>query len=115
MNKYIFHKNSFSTEELNLIDEAFSKIPVKKSSFYALESNELVELSAIREQLGCDVSRLEASFDAKAIRLFVTDMDSTFISIECIDEIADMLGIKAQVSGITEAASARGNWILKRR
>jgi phosphoserine phosphatase len=31
-------------------------------------------------------------------------MDSTLISIECIDEIADMLGIKAQVSAITEAA-----------
>ncbi|MEO1889175.1 MAG: phosphoserine phosphatase SerB [Cycloclasticus sp.] len=104
MNKYIFHKDNFSTEELNLIDAKFSEMPVKKSSFYALESNELIELSAIREQLGCDISHLEASFDAKGIRLLVTDMDSTLISIECIDEIADMLGIKAQVSAITEAA-----------
>ena len=36
--------------------------------------------------------------------LFVTDMDSTLISIECIDEIADMVGVKAEVSEITEAA-----------
>ncbi|MCK9258557.1 MAG: phosphoserine phosphatase SerB [Azoarcus sp.] len=36
--------------------------------------------------------------------LFVTDMDSTLINIECIDEIADMQGLKAQVAEITEAA-----------
>ena len=36
--------------------------------------------------------------------LFVTDMDSTLINIECIDEIADMQGLKAQVAAITEAA-----------
>ena len=32
------------------------------------------------------------------------DMDSTLISIECIDEIADMQGLKPQVAVITEAA-----------
>jgi phosphoserine phosphatase len=31
-------------------------------------------------------------------------MDSTLINIECIDEIADMQGLKPQVSAITEAA-----------
>jgi phosphoserine phosphatase len=36
--------------------------------------------------------------------LFVTDMDSTLINIECIDEIADMQGLKPQVAEITEAA-----------
>ncbi|WP_332675365.1 phosphoserine phosphatase SerB [Aromatoleum sp.] len=36
--------------------------------------------------------------------LFVTDMDSTLINIECIDEIADMQGLKAEVAAITEAA-----------
>lgn len=37
-------------------------------------------------------------------RLAVMDMDSTLITIECIDEIADMMGIKPQVAAITEAA-----------
>ncbi|MFA6013628.1 MAG: phosphoserine phosphatase SerB [Gallionellaceae bacterium] len=37
-------------------------------------------------------------------RLVVMDMDSTLISIECIDEIADMQGLKPQVAAITEAA-----------
>ncbi|MBA0902910.1 MAG: phosphoserine phosphatase SerB [Candidatus Nitrotoga sp.] len=36
--------------------------------------------------------------------LVVMDMDSTLISIECIDEVADMMHIKHQVSIITEAA-----------
>jgi phosphoserine phosphatase len=36
--------------------------------------------------------------------LVVMDMDSTLISIECIDEIADMQGMKPQVSAITESA-----------
>ncbi|MBM3350492.1 MAG: phosphoserine phosphatase SerB [Betaproteobacteria bacterium] len=34
--------------------------------------------------------------------LCVMDMDSTLISIECIDEIADMVDIKPQVAAITE-------------
>ena len=36
--------------------------------------------------------------------LLVMDMDSTLITIECIDEIADMQGLKPQVASITEAA-----------
>src|SRR5512135_70155 len=36
--------------------------------------------------------------------LLVMDMDSTLISIECIDEIADMQGLKPQVAAITETA-----------
>lgn len=40
----------------------------------------------------------------KQFGLCVMDMDSTLISIECIDEIADMMGIKPQISAITEAA-----------
>ncbi len=39
--------------------------------------------------------------------LCVMDMDSTLINIECIDEIADMMNIKPQVSAITEQ-SMRG-------
>ncbi len=57
----------------------------------------------------CEAHELDFAFvpnnrHLKDFRLFVTDMDSTLISIECIDEIADMQGLKAQVSMITEAA-----------
>jgi phosphoserine phosphatase len=37
-------------------------------------------------------------------RLVAFDMDSTLISIECVDEIADAAGRKAEVAAITEAA-----------
>ena len=37
-------------------------------------------------------------------KLIAFDMDSTLISIECIDEIADVVGRKAEVAEITEAA-----------
>jgi phosphoserine phosphatase len=37
-------------------------------------------------------------------KLLVMDMDSTLITIECIDEIADMQGLKPKVASITEAA-----------
>ena len=55
----------------------------------------------------------ERSIDAAFVRdehvldnigLVVMDMDSTLISIECIDEIADMQGLKPQVAAITESA-----------
>lgn len=36
--------------------------------------------------------------------LLVADMDSTIIEQECIDELADALGIKPQISDITERA-----------
>ncbi len=37
-------------------------------------------------------------------KLLVSDMDSTMITVECIDELADYAGVKAQVSLVTERA-----------
>lgn len=37
-------------------------------------------------------------------RLLVADMDSTMITVECIDELADYAGIKPQIAAVTEAA-----------
>ncbi|MCZ0734681.1 phosphoserine phosphatase SerB [Phreatobacter sp. AB_2022a] len=37
-------------------------------------------------------------------RLFLADMDSTMIGQECIDELADKVGVKAHVAAITERA-----------
>jgi len=38
------------------------------------------------------------------LRVLALDMDSTLITIECIDEIADFAGVKAQVSAVTASA-----------
>ena len=37
-------------------------------------------------------------------RLFLADMDSTIIGCECLDELADFAGVKAEVAAITERA-----------
>ncbi len=57
----------------------------------------------------CAQSRLDYAFVPETqtldqIGLVVMDMDSTLITIECIDEIADMMKLKPQVASITEAA-----------
>lgn len=51
-----------------------------------------------------DASFMPATRTWADFSLLAMDMDSTLITIECIDEIADMQGIKAQVAEITEAA-----------
>ncbi|HJV52626.1 MAG TPA: phosphoserine phosphatase SerB [Noviherbaspirillum sp.] len=57
----------------------------------------------------CFAARLDYAFVAAGrkladFKLVTMDMDSTLITIECIDEIADMQGLKPQVAEITEAA-----------
>lgn len=37
-------------------------------------------------------------------KMIIADMDSTMITIECIDELADFVGLKSRVAEITEAA-----------
>lgn len=44
--------------------------------------------------------------DGRRKRLLIADMDSTIINVECLDELADFAGVKAQVSAITERAMA---------
>lgn len=63
-------------------------------------------------QVRADALQIDANLvdDSKLfadIGLLVSDMDSTLITIECIDEIADMQGLKAEVAAIT-ARSMRG-------
>lgn len=51
-----------------------------------------------------DITAIETPRRLQDFRLLAMDMDSTLITIECIDEIADMQGLKPQVAEITEAA-----------
>lgn len=61
-------------------------------------------ISQLRQQFDFDINALPEGFDSTNVGLLVTDMDSTLISIECIDEIADFMNLKPQVAEITEAA-----------
>ncbi|MGZ8282391.1 MAG: phosphoserine phosphatase SerB, partial [Allosphingosinicella sp.] len=42
--------------------------------------------------------------EGRARRLLAADMDSTMITVECIDELADYAGVKAEVAAVTEQA-----------
>ena len=53
---------------------------------------------------GLIVQNLPATLKLSDFKLIAFDMDSTLINIECVDEIADAVGRKAEVAAITEAA-----------
>ncbi len=53
---------------------------------------------------GVDGGFVPTNLTLDHFRVLVMDMDSTLITIECIDEIADMQGLKSEVAAITEAA-----------
>ena len=53
---------------------------------------------------GLVVQDLCAPLSLSSYKLIAFDMDSTLINIECVDEIADAAGRKAEVAAITEAA-----------
>ncbi|QBE66637.1 phosphoserine phosphatase SerB [Pseudoduganella lutea] len=61
-----------------------------------------IEVAAHAAEL--DATYMMGSQQLADYRLVAMDMDSTLITIECIDEIADMQGLKPQVAAITEAA-----------
>lgn len=56
------------------------------------------------ETHGVDAGLVPAGQRLADFRLMAFDMDSTLITIECIDEIADFIGKKPEVAAITEAA-----------
>jgi len=47
---------------------------------------------------------LIADHEPRVPQVFVSDMDSTMIEAECIDELADFAGLKPQIAAITERA-----------
>lgn len=61
---------------------------------------------------GLDAFHASPPLHRADFRLLTMDMDSTLITIECIDEIADMAGVKPQVAAVT-AAAMRGELDFK--
>ncbi len=58
-----------------------------------------------REALGnAPIDCIAQSTINRQKRMLITDMDSTVITVECIDEIADFAGVKDKVAHITERA-----------
>ena len=62
-------------------------------------------LAALRAALtGAPIDIVAQPARQRRKRLFLADMDSTMIAQECIDELADYVGLKAEVAAITERA-----------
>ncbi len=59
---------------------------------------------AALEQLGLPADLFVLAPRNRQCRLFVADMDSTMITVECIDELADYAGLKAEIGAVTERA-----------
>lgn len=61
-------------------------------------------MPAIEFAPGLVIQRFAPPLKLADFKLIAFDMDSTLINIECVDEIADAAGRKAEVAAITEAA-----------
>jgi phosphoserine phosphatase len=62
----------------------------------------LAEARALAEGLKLDINLVATARRRK--KLLVADMDSTIINVECLDELADMAGLKPEIAAITERA-----------
>ena len=79
-----------------------------------LEDGEVLQLMLPADNASALRAAIDAHFGATAAiiahdevrvpNLFVSDMDSTMIGQECIDELADFAGLKARIADITERA-----------
>lgn len=89
-------------------NENFTQL--SSQAYYLPLANDNID-DKIRNEIGiyCISHALDVAFvpDDHILQdfgLLVMDMDSTLINIECIDEIADMHGLRPQVARITESA-----------
>jgi phosphoserine phosphatase len=65
-------------------------------------------LHALCQEAGLDSAVLRQVRPLSDFKLIVFDMDSTLINIECIDELADLVGKKREVAALTEQAMQSG-------
>lgn len=77
---------------------------ITPQAFRLIEANPGDTIASLCAQAKLDWAWVDAGRKLQDFGLFVTDMDSTLINIECIDEVADMQGLKSEVAEITEAA-----------
>jgi len=61
-------------------------------------------LRAAADAIACDVAAIPRDRHLDQVCVVAMDMDSTLITIECVDEIADFMGIKPMVAEITASA-----------
>jgi len=102
----LIHSDTLSPQQTQQITQALGAAPRAHGRHFRVQHEAInpATLDALRDLCQLDINTLPEDFDAANIKLLVTDMDSTLINIECVDEIADFINAKPQVSAITEAA-----------
>ena len=95
-----------SLKQLAKLTSATAIEAISSTAFKLVSADESLraEVAAFCDAQALDCGWVPAERQISDFGLLVMDMDSTLITIECIDEIADMQGLKPQVSSITEAA-----------
>lgn len=68
------------------------------------DASQKTKVQELCQAMGMDYAFLDTITLLRDCKVLAMDMDSTLINIECIDEIADLVGRKAEVAAITEAA-----------
>lgn len=63
-----------------------------------------ISARAALADVGQGIDVIVQPVEGRAKALLIADMDSTMITVECIDELADYAGIKPQIAEITERA-----------
>jgi phosphoserine phosphatase len=77
---------------------------ITPSAFRLRDVSEAADVAALCEAACLDCAFVPESRRLSDFRLLAMDMDSTLITIETIDELADLVGCKQEVAEITEAA-----------
>lgn len=87
------------------VAERIEPRPPQSTHFHgACRTNEFEQLLPLIEAEKLDWAFVASNTKLSDFGLICFDMDSTLITIECIDELADFAGKKAEVSAVTEAA-----------
>ena len=107
MSRLVIQHPQLSDEAVAAFAAAVGSTPAQRTPTWAVWHHVTIDgeqVTQMAEALSVDAEIVHAGLRATDFRLAVFDMDSTLITIECVDEIADFAGRKAEVAAITEAA-----------
>ena len=108
-NQIIVQKQpALDTETINAISAQLQQAPVEHPApglaRWRAEPQSPAVFDDWAERFGVDAANVPNGLRLADFRLLAIDMDSTLVTMETLDEIADMAGLKAEVAAITEAA-----------
>ena len=95
---------TISLKQLAKLSGASGIEQITPNAFRLRVASPSLEIAALCEQAKLDHAFVPETRKLGDFKLLVMDMDSTLITMETIDELADMAGLKPQVAAITEQA-----------